>query len=179
MKFYKVFKFIILFSISSGLYAQDFYAYKLFDNQFQAVFPEEPKQFLPGGKVSTYRYSDPDGRFSIIASSSLFVLDKNIVRFEKNSLDSYIKKDVQAGIKNMPLFSSYSLIDFSSSFDKKKNMYIATHTFSFLYNGSKMYQSTKKIIQSSKEYKWSVKYINLDDKYIFDGYEKYSKILKQ
>ena len=28
--------------ISSGLNAQDFYSYKLFDNKFQAVFPGQP-----------------------------------------------------------------------------------------------------------------------------------------
>lgn len=42
MKFNSIFKFILLLSISSGLYAQDFYTYKLFTNEFQAVFPGEP-----------------------------------------------------------------------------------------------------------------------------------------
>ncbi|HIP13706.1 MAG TPA: hypothetical protein EYG73_13440 [Arcobacter sp.] len=48
MKLSNILKFIILISISSGLYAQDFYSYKLFDNKFQVIFPGEPSvQHIP------------------------------------------------------------------------------------------------------------------------------------
>lgn len=48
MKFNNILKFIVLILISSGLNAQDFYSYKLFDNKFQAVFPGEPSiQHIP------------------------------------------------------------------------------------------------------------------------------------
>ena len=42
MKFSNLLKFIVLITISSGVYAQDFYTYKLFGNKFQVIFPGEP-----------------------------------------------------------------------------------------------------------------------------------------
>lgn len=42
MKLSNLIKFFLLIFISTGVYAQDFYTYKLFNNEFQAVFPGEP-----------------------------------------------------------------------------------------------------------------------------------------
>ena len=183
MRLINIFKFIVFISISSQLYAQDFYTYELFDNKFQAAFPGEPSispgfpRVISGVRVSSYYYSDPNSKFFIFAASQSSALDKNVVKYKKSSLDKGIKNFEQIGIQAQPSASDYSLMNFSSKFDKKKNAYIATYTFSFSLNGRKVFKSIKNIIQNKKEYKWSVMYFSLNDKYIFDKYKIHSKVL--
>ncbi|MFK5984816.1 MAG: hypothetical protein QM479_05270 [Pseudomonadota bacterium] len=183
MKLINIFFSIVFISISSQSYAQEFYTYKLFDNKFQAVFPEEPKispgfpRVISGVRVFHYQYNEPNNKFFIVTNSQSSALDKNVVKYKKSSIDKGIKNFEKIGVQAQPGASDYSLMNFSSKFDRKKNAYVATYTFSFSINGRKVFKSSKKIIQNKKEYKWSVMYFSLNDKYIFDKYKNHSNVL--
>ena len=85
-------------------------------------------------------------------------------------LDDMIKDEVKAG--------NQTLINFSSSIDKKNDTYIAIYTSSYFMEGQKVYSSVKKIYYKEKIYKWHVGYINRNDKKIFDSYKQYCKVIK-
>ena len=184
MKFKNILKYLLPIFLSSSVFAQDFYTYELFDNKFQAAYPGEPSispgspQVINGVRLSSYHYSDPNNIFFIFSNSHASSLDKNITIYKKSGLDKLVKTQEKTAMKATPGAADYSLMSFSSEFDRKKNAYIAVYTFSISLNGSKVYKSTKYIVQNQIEYKLSVMYFNLSDKYIFDDYKQYAKVLK-
>lgn len=209
MKSSNILKFIILILISNGLYAQDFYSYKLFDNKFQAIYPGEPsiqnipkevlnpetikksipyeyRKELTQKKIDEivsytimklrssqpYIYVDKINQISYSSQSMPSQLEhKNYIWHGiKNTLDDLIKKGLKA--------DNRKIIDFSSSLYKKTNTYIAIYTSTYIMEGQKVYSSTKHIYYKDKIYKWTLGYVNKNNKSIFDNYRKYCKAIK-
>jgi len=78
----------------------------------------------------------------------------------------------------LEVYGATKLIEYSSIYDRKKSTHVALYTFSFFNEGQKMYGSTKHIFYKDNIYVWSIRYLKLSDKSIFDNYQEYVKVLK-
>lgn len=209
MKLHNILKFLVLMFISSGLHAQNFYSYKLFDNKFQAVFPGEPSvQHIPKelldpktierslpyeykkqltqkqinkivsdvikrNNIQAYQYSDRANQIAFTSQSMPSALKYDVGEYKQST-----KQMLDKSIKDPLRVDGRTIINFSSTFNRKKNTYIAIHTSSYFLEGQKRYSSTKQIIYKKKVYKWTVMYPSLNDKHIFDDYQKHCKVIK-
>lgn len=122
-------------------------------------------------KSQPYIYTDKTNQLSFTSQS----VPSNVEH--KNYIWSGIKKTLDGIVKQGLRANGMKLINFSSTIDKKKDTYIAIYTSSFFIEGQKMYSSTKHIYYKDKIYKWTVGYVNLNDKYIFDNYKSNCKVI--
>lgn len=119
-----------------------------------------------------YAYTDIVNKLSFTAQSLPSQLE------HKNYIWHGIKKLLDGMTKDEVKANNYTLINFSSSIDKKNDTYIAIYTSSYFMEGQKVYSSVKKIYHKEKIYSWDVRYINKNDKKIFDSYKQYCKVIK-
>jgi len=79
MKFNNILNFIILMFITSILNAQEFYSYKLFNDNFKTIFPSSPVLSYDKGSIKMYSYSDKQNGIDYISKyisySSIFKND--------------------------------------------------------------------------------------------------------
>jgi len=178
MRFHNILKVLVLIFISSGLHAQDFYSYKLFDNKFQAVFPGEPSETpIPNEYkkfgIKAYQYGDQVNQLTFTSQLSPSSLKYNVGEYKQST-----KKMLDESITKALKYDNRKIISFSSTFKRNENIYTAIFTSSFFSEGQKRYASTKQIIYKKKVYKWTVMYSHLKDKYIFDNYQEHCKVIK-
>ena len=184
--------------------------YKLFNDKFQAVFPDSPiiqkipKELLQPNNIlksipykytkklnqqqldkiveDTIReiknsqpniYADKINQVSYTSQTLSSGLKYNIGKYKKS-----IKQNIDEVIKQALKTDNRKLINFSSTLDRHKDTYIAIYHSSYFLNEQKIYSSTKHIYYKDKVYKWSISYINKDDKKIFDDYKHHVKTLK-
>lgn len=187
-----------------------YYIYKLFNDKFQAVFPDSPiiqkipKELLQPNNIlksipykytkklnqqqldkiveDTIReiknsqpniYADKINQVSYTSQTLSSGLKYNIGKYKKS-----IKQNIDEVIKQALKTDNRKLINFSSTLDRHKDTYIAIYHSSYFLNEQKIYSSTKHIYYKDKVYKWSISYINKDDKKIFDDYKHHVKTLK-
>lgn len=186
----------------------NYYIYKLFNNKFQAIFPDTPSvQKIPQEllnpssikKSLPYKYRkelSPKQLNKIIAdiiekmknSQPLIYTDEqNQMSFTSQELPSGLehKNYLWSGAKNMldnlnkeTLKSDSTLIDFTSSLDKYNDTYIAIYTSTYTTEGQKIYSTTKHIYYKDKIYKWTMSYLDKSKKNIFDEYQHNVKLIK-
>ncbi len=178
MKLHNILKFLVFIFISSGVYAQGFYSYKLFDNEFQAIFPGEPtEQRIPNEYkklgIKAYQYGDSVNQLAFSSQSQPSSLQYDVGEY-KQSTKQMLDESISMALKDY----GHKIINFSSTFNQKENTYVAVYTSSYFTEGLKRYSSTKQIIYKKKVYKWTVMYPSLNDKYIFDNNQEYCKIIK-
>jgi len=210
MKLKKLLKYLVPILLSSSVFAQDFYSYKLFNNKFQAVFPGKPSLEPISDKVfnrkrienlipSEYRKkSSPKEIKEMVSQAIQEIKDRKVYYYNDN--DNYLSFTFSArpshlsesnyrysGIKKildkqalggLEVYGATKLIEYSSIYDRKKSTHVALYTFSFFNEGQKMYGSTKHIFYKDNIYVWSIRYLKLSDKSIFDNYQEYVKVLK-
>ena len=187
---------------------QEYYTYKLFDNKFQAIFPDEPslqeipKELLNPKEIEksfpikytkeltqkqidklvqdvivnlknnqSYIYTDRDKQISYSVQTQPSLLE------HKNYIWSGIKKQIDEIIKDSLKNDNRTLINFSSTLDKENDTYVAIYNLNYIFDGQKVYSSTKHIYYKDKVYKWTVSYVNESNKFIFDEYQHNIKIL--
>ena len=119
-----------------------------------------------------YIYTDIKNQMSFTSQSMISGLE------HKNYLWSGIKNMLDKQIKDVLKTDGRTIIDFTSTLDKYNDKYIAIYTNSYYLEGQKIYSSTKHFFYKDKVYKWSVSYVNKEDKTIFDEYQHNVKILK-
>jgi hypothetical protein len=95
----------------------------------------------------------------------------------KNYIWSGIKKQIDEIIKDSLKNDNRTLINFSSTLDKENDTYVAIYNLNYIFDGQKVYSSTKHIYYKDKVYKWTVSYVNESNKFIFDEYQHNIKIL--
>lgn len=88
----------------------------------------------------------------------------------KNTLDNIIKDSLKA--------DGRTLMNFSSTLDANNNTYIAVYDSNYFIEDKKVYTSTKHIYHKDSVFKWSVSYVNKEDKSIFDEYQDNVKIIR-
>lgn len=163
------------------LNAQDFYSYELFNKEFQAAFPEKPDvspgfpKDIAGRRVWLYQFVDTESGLAVTASSNPSALKYDVGKYNLNSKEIFDQGTKRLAKIELP---EYLLLDFSSNFDRSKNIYTAIYTASFVQDGKKGYISKKYTIYKKMVYQWSVLYSNLDNRYIFDKYQKYSIVIR-
>jgi len=119
-----------------------------------------------------YIFTDTKNQMSFTSQSMPSGLE------HKNYLWSGMKNTLDKQIKDILKTDGRTIIDFTSSLDKYIDTYIAIYTNSYYLEGQKIYSTTKHIFYKDKVYKWSVSYVNKEDKTIFDEYQHNVKILK-
>lgn len=168
-----ILKFIFLLSFSFSLNAQEFYTYRLFNNEFQAVFPATPtEQRTQNKEVQVYEYGDKNKKLVFTAQVGQSMLQYDLGKYKnevKDYLDDILKKSMKPSMQ--------TLISFSSEFNRKENIYTAILTSSYSIEGVKRLRSSKIIFHKKKYYKWTMMYPDSKDKYIFDKYQAQCKIL--
>ena len=208
MKFNNFFKIVVLLVLMfNGSFAQELYTFKLYNNKFEAVFPQKPtiqeipKEFLDTKKIEVSLPLEYKNKLSkaemekVIADiinknnieSYLYVDDISHIVYTTSSFASqlehknYIHSDIQKFLDNNLKYAinsqNQNLIEFFSKLDRNNDIYIAYYTTSFQNNGQVFYISSKQIYYKDKIYKWNMTYINLADKKIFDKYEQYCQIV--
>jgi flagellar basal body-associated protein FliL len=185
MKSTNILKFILLISFALGLEAQGFNTYKLFNNEFQAVFPDKPQELVPTNMnpesylnkvqkfdMKIYQYGDNAKGLNFISQSSTSPLKLNIGEYNESTKGILDKSLIDALTS-----SGHTLISYSSTLNKKQNLYILIVKSSYYLEGVKRYVSTKHLLYKKRVYRWTVTHTNVKDKYIFDKYEAQCKIL--
>ena len=210
MKMANIFNIFVFLVISSVLNAQDFYTYKLFNNEFQVIFPGDPyKQEIPKGLLNPdeiakqfpdkykksltktqirkaaldainilksnqpYIYLDQERQLVFSAKSYISGLKYDIGEY-KNSTKEMLDESIILQLEK----DGRTILNFTSEFNRKQNMYLAYVTSTFFTEGVKRYSTTKHITYKKKNYIWTLIYPSFEDKKIFDSYEKYVHVLK-
>lgn|GEM_PF-1321276 len=187
----------------------NYYIYKLFDNKFQAIFPDSPSiQAIPKELINptTILNSIPYKHRKDLSQKQIDKILKNTISEMKN-MQPYIYTDttnqisytsqmmpsklehknyIWSGIKNTidnlikePVIAdNRTIVEFTSTLDKYNDTYTAIYTLIFFMDGQKVYATTKQIYYKDKSYKWTVSYVNKEDKSIFDDYQHNVKVLK-
>lgn len=187
----------------------EFYTYKLFNNKFQAVFPDTPtlKEF-PREALNLkyiieslpYEYKKELSKKQIekiamdtiekVKNSQPYIYSDTINQVSytsqnfpsglehKNYLYSGIKSQIDKIVKDALKVDNRTIIEFSSTFDKYNDKYIAIYTSYYYLDGQKVYSTSKHIFYKEQVYKWSVSYFDKKDKRIFDEYHHNVKILE-
>jgi hypothetical protein len=167
-------KYLLLLFLSSSVFAQDFHTYKLFNNEFEAVFPAQPSVYDTGFKNNPkYIYNDKANGIMYTSTSIPTTLNNENYHSaydSKEQLDDIFKEILTA--------ANEKLISFSSTIDKKKSTYIAIYTSYYFEEDHVIYTSTKRFIYKSKHYSWKVMSADNSGKHIFDKYRKYSTVIK-
>jgi len=195
MKLNNIIKFIFLAIVSTGACAQDFYLYKLFDDKFQTVFPEEPSlqampffaidptlKDSPGAIASIKKHSKDFRVYEYIDSEKqIAIVAKTIPSAYKYDIGAYkqsYKKDLDDMIFLTAKKIGGTILEFSSVFNRDKDTYTALYTLSIEFEGQEAYISTKYIIYKRNLYTWTINYVNKNDKKIFYNYQKHCKVLR-
>ena len=160
---------MILSTIMSNLYGQDYYIYSLFNDKFQAVFQKQPR-VMTVGPITMYIDGDLVNQIAFNAQSMPSGLQDDIKVYNKKSIDD-LQKD---GLK----LNNLKLVSFSSKMNRKDNMYTYLATVKVNHEGVIKYKSAKYIIYGKTAYKWTVIYQNLNNKHIFDQYKELCKIIQ-
>ncbi len=201
MKFDNILKYVLLLCVASGLYAQNFYTYKLFDDKLQAVFPANPevvpipKAYLDAikkGIVLSKQENLTQNQIDRIANeikknikAYQYMDNANQITYSLMSGPSYIatyrqkeKNKIDKTIKGIMRAEGRKFLKFSSKTSSSKNSYTAIFTTSFMQGGQKVYASTKRIYNAKYIYKWTMIYRDYSDKQIFDKYQDSVKVLR-
>lgn len=206
MKFNSPLKIIVfLILMFNELLSQELYIFKLYNNKFEAVFPQEPtvqkmpKEYFDPKKIENsmpLEYKNKLSKVEIEKVIADFISnnietyayydDINYILYSSSSFDSqlehknYIYSDIQKilddNLKHAINIEHQNLLEFSSKIDKNNDTYIAHYTTSILKNGQIYYISSKQIYYKDKVYKWNMTYPDYAQKKIFDKYEQYCKI---
>ena len=202
MKFDNILKYVLLLCVASGLYAQNFYTYKLFDDRFQAVFPGNPEVIsLPkayidatvdkGLAYAKYKNMTKKQKNRFVdelknnTKAYQYVDNANQIAYTSTYGPSYTvsytkreKNEIQRSIKEAMRADGRKILSFSSKASSRKDSYIAIFTTSFTQGGQKVYASSKQIYYKKYMYKWTVMYTDRNDKQIFDKYQDSVKVLR-
>jgi len=165
---------IIIICLLNSSYADSTYKYKIFNNEFQAVFPNEPnKKYIPNPfknkDVEVYTYFDEQNKLVF----QVQIMDIHI-KYNTKKLQNLIDMSIK---KSLPIYNK-QIVDFSSSFNQYNNSYVVIYTSLEYIEGQAVYQSIKEIVYKDRIYKWCVTYQNFNNKSIFNKYSKYCKLIE-
>lgn len=208
MKFNNFLKVVVLLVIIfNELSAQEFSIFKLYNNKFEAVFPQKPtiqempKDYLDPKKLEDSMPLEYKNKLSKVERKKVIAdyISKNTIESyeyydnvnhitytsssfasqleHKNYIHLGIQKFLDDNLKYVINGQNQNLIDFSSKLDRNNDIYIAYYTTSFQNNGQIFYISSKQIYYKDKVYKWNMTYVNYANKEIFNKYEQYCKII--
>lgn len=162
--------FLFLGIVSSLLYSDNYYRYKLYDDKFQAVFPGNPKLFLNTANVQSYIYAD--------RKNSLGFLSKHIdYSTVKTDMTEFSQKSLEENLFYLPAKQqSQKIISINSVKSNNK-----TYTFyvlkQFQSSGITVFQYIKAILHNNHLYSCSLQYTNNTSKNIFERYQNECKLL--
>jgi len=165
-----ILKIFILILITTTSYAQDYYIYNLYNNHFQAVFPKTPQLMLNKSFIKVYMSVNSDNGLLFMSKNvSYSIIKEDMIYFGKKALD---EKLIFRPIK----LEGHKLLKFKSKIDIKKKIY--SYELMKRINNKKgiVYQSTKGILYKNQLYSWSLQYLDINKKSIFDNYKNYCKI---
>lgn len=172
MKLRNVLKSLLLIFMSSGLSAQDFYSYKLFNNKFEAVFPSSPI-LTHEGEIKMYSYIEKKNNMvytsRYLSYESIF--KKDIIYYKKEDIDNMILNPLKESGQQITSFNSVKNI--------KTKEYSYSLTKKFKIGNSIIFQSTRGFIYKTELYSWSVQSLNpSQNEIIFNTYKQYCKVIK-
>ncbi len=161
--------FLSLGILSSLLYSDNYYGYKLYDNKFQAVFPGDPELFLNTANVQSYMYADRKNSIGFLSKH----IDYSAV---KTDMTEFSQKSLEENLFYLPAKQeSHKIISINSVKSNNK-----TYTFyvlkKFQSGGTTIYQYIKAILHNNHLYSCSLQYTN-NAKNIFESYQNQCKFL--
>lgn len=158
MKYKKLFYSLIFISITVS--AQNYTTYSIFENKFQAVFPDKP-EVITVNNFGVCMSIDRKNKMSFIAQSlpCSFVCE----------VGKYNKKDADVSIAQGMIMAGVKIVSFDSRIDK--NQYIAIAHVEDKVDEVVFHRFKKILISKKGHFSWTVSYINAKDKKIFDTYQ--------
>ena len=165
-----ILKFIILVLITTASYAQDYYIYSLYNDNFKAVFPKTPQLMLNRAAMKVYMVADSNNGLVFMSKNiSYSAIEGDMIEFSKKVLDENL-------VLNPSKLEGHELLSFKSKRDVRNKIYSYELMKKIRHKKGIVYQSTKGILYQNQFYSWSLQYLNLDKKSIFDNYKNYCKI---
>ncbi|BBN60281.1 hypothetical protein [Hydrogenovibrio marinus] len=171
---------LFLSVLSCSVWASNYPTFTLLNNSVQATFPSLPKEYdlsgyqkyVPGLRM--FAAGDVPNKAVYILRYREFEQDKDVGAYNqkiKGMLDWSLKKSFEA--------SGGILDEFTSIFDRKRNIYKAEFSGRYLEEGIWRYKSAIQIIYKRRVYDWSVMYPDKSLKWeYFDKYKSEFKVFK-
>lgn len=157
--------------LALSLFASDYKAYSLYNQEFKAVFPEQPSVVNYNGMKAYSSLSKKDST-SFTASKAPSPLSGNTIgSFNKNTLD----KTLLDSLKQM----NVEVINFNSTLDKQKNTYafVVEHRHWDQELSMMLYTYEKRIFTNQYMYRWAMTSSQQNRK-IFDKYQSSCNLTK-
>ncbi len=199
--------FLTILVICSFLKAseQQLYSYKLFNNQFQAVFPDEPQKKSVANVLTKEEFISkiPPEYQNQLSNKKLNEIYENVMEssyayiyldtknkisyvassgLSNTSHENYqwdgIKADIDKVIKDSASAEGMKIVKFDSKLFKKSDKYIAHYSYFHSVEGTVMYHDVKQIYFKDKMFRWSVGSPNPNNNQIFDTYQQYVDVLQ-
>lgn len=157
--------------LSTLLYSENYYGYKLYDNNFQSIFPGKPELFLDTTNVKSYIYAD--------RKNSLGFLSKHIdYSAVKTNMIEFSQQSLEENLFYLPAKQeSQKIISLKSIKNSKTKTYTFYELKQFQSDGMTIYQYTKAILYSNHLYSCSLQYTNSKFKSIFESYQNECKLI--
>lgn len=194
--------FLTILAICSLLEAseQQLYSYKLFNNQFQAVFPAEPQKKSVANVLTKEEFISkiPPEYRNQLSNKKLNEIYENVMEssyayiyldtsnkisyvagsgLSNTSHENYqwngIKEYFDTLIRDSASAGGMKIVKFDSKLFKKSDKYIAHYSYFHSVEGTVMYHDVKQIYFKDKMFRWSVGSPNPNNNQIFDTYQQY------
>lgn len=157
--------------LSSLLYSDNYYGYKLYDNNFQAVFPDEPVLFLNTTNVQSYIYADRKNSLGFLSKH----IDYSVI---KSNMFDFSQQSLEENLFYLPAKQeSHKIISIKSTKNSKNKTYTFYVLKQFQSDGITIYQYMKAILYNNHLYSCSLQYTNNKSKHIFESYQNECKLL--
>jgi len=165
-------KLTILLLLYSTLQGKELNIYNLFNNKFQAVFPSSPILLFNQKSVKIYYVFDKQNnlRYRAARISYKSIFKNDIIIYKKSDIDNMILRPINA--------LGQEIISFNSNRDIKNKIYSYELVKKFKVKNHTVYISAIGFIYKREQYTWSIRYFNKKDRYIFNKYKQYSKVMK-
>jgi len=165
-----ILKIIILILITTASYAQDYYIYNLYNNNFQAVFPKTPKLMVNMATIKMYMFADRNKGLVFMSKRTSYPT----IKIEMTKLS---KKELDKDLVFIPIkIAGHKLLSFKSKLDVRNKIYSYELMKKIRHEKGIVYQSSKGILYKNQLYSWSLQYLDLNKKSIFNNYKNYCKV---
>lgn len=166
------YKFVtLLLFLQTSVFCQDYQLYSLFNNQFQAVFPDEPVLFLNTTNVQSYIYADRKNSLGFLSKH----LDYSVI---KSNMFDFSQQSLEKNLFYLPAKKeSHKILSIKSTKNSKNKTYTFYVLKQFQSDGITIYQYMKAILYNNHLYSCSLQYTNNKSKHIFESYQNKCKLL--
>ncbi len=156
----------VLFSFPILVYAQEYNSYTMFNN-FSIVAPDTPTALINDETTTLYSSKEEAKDIAVLIQSRPVGLDFDIGEYNLS-----IKKIMDEAIIKGEDIQDYQVTHFSSTFNRKNNIYIAAYFADPKKVGEGAYMAKKVIIKGKNRYSWVVISYNKNDTVItFNKYK--------